>query len=76
VAITWLVAERMPLTTSGRPSGTSTPNSTPLARMPMPSAASRTAGSTPSMPTTVLARMGGMASTTRATMAGHSCTGA
>ena len=31
VAITWLVAERRPLTISGRPSGTSTPKSTPLA---------------------------------------------
>jgi hypothetical protein len=54
------VAVRMPATITGRARGSSTRQSVCAGVMPMPNAASSTAGSTPVSPVTVLRRIGNM----------------
>ena len=66
VAITKIAPMRMPATTSGSPSGSSTWSSTCRSLMPIPRAASTTSGSTPSIAKYEFRRMGGTASTTSA----------
>ena len=71
VAHTWSSALRSPPKISGSAIGTSALKSTCIGRMPMPTAASTAARSTDLMPAYVWARIGGTASTTRATSTGQ-----
>ena len=68
VAITKMAAIRIPAKTSGSASGSSTRRSICVPVIPIPRAASTTSRSTPSTPKKAFVRIGGTASTTRATV--------
>src|SRR6266700_822676 len=73
VAMIWTEAVRMPAMITGPASGSSTWRSTSRCRMPIPRAASTTAGSTWPPPTYALVRIGGLPSSTSAKITVWGC---